>query len=105
MQKNLKIFADQPMLSVMARLRIDEIRRLRKEKRWTLAEAAERARFSSGQQWSNVETGFRQDIRYDTLYAIAQALGVPMERLIAADNDPPPPPIHHRKRRKKHRGT
>jgi transcriptional regulator with XRE-family HTH domain len=77
----------RPMNSLM--LRTDEIRRLRKAKGWTMAEAARRAGLNSAQHWNNIEKGWIPHIGAETLYAVAKALGVSMESLLSPDSPKP----------------
>ena len=75
-------------MSYAASLALDreKIRTLRKERGYTIQQAAERAGMKSGGQWSSIEAGTRRDPSFSTVQRIARALGVGIEEL-AADDD------------------
>jgi transcriptional regulator with XRE-family HTH domain len=56
---------------------------LREEKGWNQAELARRARLSQPTVWA-IEHGRTRNVKYDTLRAIAGALGVPLAAILAA---------------------
>jgi len=60
----------------------EQMRRKRESLGLTMQEAAERAGFTSRQQWYNVEAGFRSNVTPTTLMAIARALGCSIEDLL-----------------------
>lgn len=59
-----------------------EIRRRREAKKFTLAEASKRARWSSGQVWANLEQGTRDNPSIETLVKVAEVLGCRVDQLL-----------------------
>lgn len=57
------------------------IKKLRERRGWTQSELARKAGIKQG-VLSDIETGKTKHPRIDTIAAIAQALGVPVEKLI-----------------------
>jgi transcriptional regulator with XRE-family HTH domain len=60
-----------------------KIATLRQQRALTLEEAATLAGLATRQQWWMIESGRRPNITPDTFHAVARALGVRMEELMA----------------------
>ena len=60
-----------------------KIRQYRERQGLTLDEAARRAGFKTRQQWHGIESGGRINVAPDTFLALARALGITMEELMA----------------------
>jgi transcriptional regulator with XRE-family HTH domain len=54
----------------------DKVKKLREAAGLTFEQAAEKAGFTSGQQWYLIESDRRANVKLDTLGKIASALGV-----------------------------
>ena len=59
-----------------------EIRKRREKKGLTLAEAAKRAGWSSGQVWANLEQGQRDNPSIETLAKVAEVLECKVDALL-----------------------
>ena len=64
-----------------------KIASLRRAQMLTMEEAAKRAGLGTRQRWYSVEAGQRENVLADTLYAVAQALGVTMDELMIQHAD------------------
>jgi transcriptional regulator with XRE-family HTH domain len=63
-------------------LNVEKIRALREKKGLTLQEAADAAGLKFRQRWARIESGDMTNVKLDTLYAIAGALGVKPKDLL-----------------------
>ena len=64
-------------------LDVEKMEKLRKDKGWSQAKAAEEAGLGGGrQQWNNIVNGRQEGITLATLEKIAAALGVKVKALL-----------------------